>query len=96
MKTTDGERIVRVETQIIDLKAAVAEVRVDTKEIKQMLTDRFMQRNEVRAIIEELKHDFSEEIKGLKRKRWYENTLSAAAGIILAAVTYIFSHNFIK
>lgn len=88
MTTTDGERIVRVETQIIDLKADVAEVKADTRQIKEMLGDKFMQRNEVQAVIADLKADFANqqeiiitEVKTLKRRRWYENTASAIAAV---------------
>ena len=100
MTTKDGERIVRVETQIIDLKQDVADVKKNvekvelaTTQIKEMLGEKFMQRTEVQAVVASLKADFAKQqediviqVKALKRRRWYENTASAIAAV---AMTFI-------
>lgn len=100
---TNGERIARVETQIVDLKGDIAEVKSDTKEIKTMLGDKFMQRTEVKTMIEELKRDFAneqqrivEEVKSLKKRRWYENTISAGMGVIITLVVSYAFQSLIK
>ncbi len=84
----DGERIARVEQQVTDLRQDVAEVKADTKEIKTMLGEKFIQRNEVAILINDLKSEFAKEqqniiieVKGLKKRRWYENVGSAAAAV---------------
>ena len=86
MTSPDGERIARVEQQIIDLKSDVAEVKSDTKYIKDMLGETFVKRTEVEKWITDTKQDFINEIKQLRKKRWYENTLSAAMGVTLTLV----------
>lgn len=82
MTKPDGERISYMEARLADMQNDVTEVKTDIKEIKLMLTEKFIPRDEVKRLVDDLHRD----IKNSKTRRWIENTFSAAAGAVLIFV----------
>lgn len=90
---SENAEIAVLQDQMETLKTDVKEIGHDTKIIMRQL-DQLPQNFVTTATFESYKTAVELQIKAVRRRRWIENTLSAAAGVALTALILFFiTHN---
>ena len=89
---SENAEIAVLQDQMETLKTDVKEIGHDTKIIMRQL-DQLPQNFVTTTTFETYKATVAKEVSGLRRRRWIENTLSAAVGVALTAlITYFILH----
>ena len=81
-RLNDGERLVKVETQLTQVLQGITEIKSDNKEFRDRL-DLLLPTFATHEDLTQSKAELLKEINEIKASRWVQNTLSAILGSVL-------------